>query len=216
MSLQEQVKNAGNPQEALQAIARYLDVLDTKINKVLEQPAEQGWGEWEAPTEATPEDPLPEYVMQLREQIKEADGEDRAALEAQLKLLTDKGYGIEPEKLEEGVRPVVEQDEHGNTVVDFPAPDEQQLAMRKRFVEDVLLKDPAREHLAEPFLKGGPLYLYLGDRDFVANEMPPQFRSLFVQDVERNSPQDAREMARDILKVPTEGLDGSDTQLERL
>lgn len=51
----------------------------------------------------------------------------------------------------------------------------------------------------EAYVKGGPLWLYHGNREFVMS-LPEELRKLMVQDVERDSPQEAHEMAHDLLK----------------
>jgi hypothetical protein len=53
------------------------------------------------------------------------------------------------------------------------------------------------------YAKGGPMWLYLGNRQHVM-ELPPSVKRAMIEDVEEDSPADAHEMARDILKAPCE------------
>jgi hypothetical protein len=48
------------------------------------------------------------------------------------------------------------------------------------------------------YAKGGPMWLYLGDRDAIM-AMPPEYRHRMVQDIEQDSPAQAQEVARDLL-----------------
>lgn len=55
---------------------------------------------------------------------------------------------------------------------------------------------------------GGPMWLYLGNRDLVMS-YPEEIRRRMVEDVEQDSPEDAHEMSRDILKAACETGPGS-------
>lgn len=50
---------------------------------------------------------------------------------------------------------------------------------------------------------GGPMWLYLGNRDLVMT-LPDQIKQALIEDVLEDSPQDAHEMGRDILKQACE------------
>lgn len=56
--------------------------------------------------------------------------------------------------------------------------------------------------------KGGPMWLYLSNRDLVMS-YPEEIRRRMVEDVEQDSPEDAHEMSRDILKAACETGPGS-------
>lgn len=55
------------------------------------------------------------------------------------------------------------------------------------------------EDWTEAYELGGPMWLYLSNRDLVMSYPADVLRAM-VEDVEEDSPQDAREMARDVLK----------------
>src|SRR5437763_1578054 len=59
--------------------------------------------------------------------------------------------------------------------------------------------DAYSEIIDRAIAEGGPLWLYLGNRELVMS-YPDHTRRMMVQDVELDSPTDAQEMARDVLK----------------
>lgn len=60
---------------------------------------------------------------------------------------------------------------------------------------------------AVQYAMAGPLHVYLNDRELVM-QYPMAIRRLMVQDVELDSPKDAQEMSRDILKSTEAGMVG--------
>lgn len=59
------------------------------------------------------------------------------------------------------------------------------------------------EDWTEVYAKGGPMWLYIGNPELVKS-LPDSTRRALVADLEEDSPQQAREMARDILKEPAD------------
>lgn len=97
----------------------------------------------------------------------------------------------------------------GERVVKLAPPTESKQLLRKQFAEGVLklgtvLGDaPAEMTWAEAYAKGGPLWLYTGNRDVVMT-YPLEIRAAMVADVEEDDPHTAQEMGRDVLKQPSE------------
>lgn len=205
MSLQEQVKNAENPKVALEAIARYLDHLNTKIDQVLDQPNDDSWGEgWndhERHVEVNNDFAKETEIKELEEALsKESNPEERAVLEARLRLAKDDGQAVAAAVgVEEGERTKMQVGDT-ETIVEVFTPNESQLEMREAMADKLREADVLDEEIIESFIKGGPLLLYYTDREFIMS-LPYGWRRAFVEDVEVNSPQEAAEMARDILKV---------------
>lgn len=205
MSLQAQVKDAENPKVALEAIARYLDHLNTKVDAVLKIAGtapehDDGWGQWDDPEtheEVAQDFERLEKIELLRKAIEvEQDAMEADALRAQLRLLEDEGSNIK-RGLDEAKHSKITQGDD-EAIVDLPPPTDEQLEQRahiSKFLSDYGL-DP--EYI-DSYIKGGPLVLYLSDRDMV-NGLPNNVKTAMVQDVEINSPKEAHEMARDILK----------------
>lgn len=64
----------------------------------------------------------------------------------------------------------------------------------------------------EVYAKGGPLWLYMTDREFVAG-LPYPIRQMMVSDVMEDDPDTAQEMGRDILKFAGESGPGSSAMM---
>lgn len=100
---------------------------------------------------------------------------------------------------------ITEQD--GETTVDIPPPSEAKQAYRRLFEQQALhlseyLHDDDQDW-TEVYAKGGPMWLYIGNPELVKS-LPDSTRRALVSDLEEDSPQQAREMARDILKEPAD------------
>lgn len=97
--------------------------------------------------------------------------------------------------------------QHGDTAeVELKPPDPARYSDRLSFAEHVLKLDEALgddEDWAHAYALGGPMWLYLGNRELVMSY--PEFtKQAMIEDVSLDSARDAHEMARDILKHPTE------------
>lgn len=95
--------------------------------------------------------------------------------------------------------------------IEIPPPNEERLEQRRIFEQQQLRLG---EHLGtsedwtEAYAKGGPMWLYLGNRDLVMS-YPESIRAAMVEDVIATSPLDAEEMGRDVLKQAGEDGPGS-------
>lgn len=100
-----------------------------------------------------------------------------------------------------------EVDEHGDVEVNIkPVTDPGRLAERRALAHamelDVNLEGV--EDAIDVYVKGGPLWLYTGNRDFVMS-LPMAMRQQMVLDVEQDDHATAHEMGRDLLKDPSPG-----------
>lgn len=213
MSYVDQVAAASGPQTALSIIAQGIDAILERLDSQSPLPAADSWEAWGsgAIRPVTPEG-LPamqtphashESAEAVRQQLAETtDGEERRALEAKLRLLQDDGAVPEP-AVPEGQRIVTTTDADAITV-NLPAPDGRTRRTRYDWAYDIklghMIEPQLDEHVgARAYAKGGPMWLYLYDRDAVM-KMPPEWRRMFVTDVQQQSPAQAQELARDILK----------------
>lgn len=213
------VQQAPTPQQAMLAIAEALDRIEAKLDQ---QPAAEPdtWGSWGSSlpsVELHSIDPDAGYASvtyedpsrnaQQIEAIKQlmavtTDDEDLQALQAKLRLLQDEGGRIE--NIDPGVR-VRSLDDGSNLTVDIPAasPERQAgrrfVATRDDFYSFLSTPGLTKEEFVEAYAKGGPMWLYLGDRDAIM-AMPPAWRQAMIQDIEQDAPLQAQEVARDILK----------------
>jgi hypothetical protein len=212
MSTVERVQAARSPQEAMLALAEALDSITALV--VGTPKAADAWGgNWAngmhvdytraaaaSRLEASAIDNTA-TIAQLEQQIAEAtDGEDRRALEAQLRLARDNGIAVPP-AVPEGVR--IDTD---GELVNFPKPNGPRMQARA----DLAHEWPMHTFLAQgneldsvafsrAYQCGGPMWLYIYDRDAVM-AMPDDWRRAFIEDIHLDSPAQAQEVARDILK----------------
>lgn len=102
----------------------------------------------------------------------------------------------------------VEQDSDGNTTINFNEVDEETEMERRRFAIETLdfpNNYPADwKAYVDGYAKGGPMYLYLSDRDFVMG-LPIGVKNMMLTDVNKFNPEQARQMAADILKDASPG-----------
>lgn len=210
MTTAEAVRTAASPQLALMALAEGVDQILALAGHV-----QQEWTDpWPQPlgqlhtvddnmqTLARAAYPEGEYHVEgLREKLlTTTDGEERRALEAAIRLAEDTGRPIEP-AMDEGVRLDLD-----GELVGFPAASMQLKAARAVWLDDkpvhsLLAQGNALTELElrDAYVRGGPMWLYLYDREAIM-AMPPPWRMDMVQDVEIDSPAQAQELARDILK----------------
>lgn len=233
MTTTDQVRAAATPFDALLILAAAVD----ELRAAKSQP--DPWATWGKPASPLPPgvygadvgrpiaDRAPErdeaLVAGLRELMQAATGDERRALEAQLRLAEDGGV-IPGAYVTEGVTEAVTVTED-EILVELPPADPQRQAARRAWAQQVrlgtLCDPPMNEELAvETYVKGGPLWLYYGNRE-LACSFPIHMKQGFVSDVEADSPRTAQEIARDLLKAdldeargdaPT-GLDALDGDL---
>lgn len=215
MTVEDKVRSAASPQEAMLALARGIDALITNANA---QPDPWGQSSW---TRSDPNGTLPEptptpgqapsvvRAVQDAEAIRlledalaiETDAEERLAMEARLRLLKETGGSMNEREV--GDVYSSEGDEESDSVtVSLKTPSAEKYERRHNFAEAMKLEEmiplPADEAY-DAYAKGGPLWLYLGNRPVVMS-LPYEWRQRMVMDVEEDSPRAAQEMARDILK----------------
>lgn len=100
-----------------------------------------------------------------------------------------------------------EVDEHGDVEVNIkPVTDPGRLAERRALAHAMELDTNLAgvEDAIDVYVKGGPLWLYTGNRDFVMS-LPMAMRQQMVLDVEQDDVKTAHEMGRDLLKDPNPG-----------
>lgn len=213
MTYADRVRDAANPQHALLIVAEGIDLLLEGIRSVqhaLRAPTAppDPWA-WKLPKTvpaAYLPAPQPDRAAVLRLAIDQATGDDRRALEAELRLLEDTGASVEtgPPAGRSPVTTMVGE----IPMVDLPeASPERRVARAAKAVEwrlaDGLTMDEA--DVIECFAKGGAQWLYLYNRALVI-DMPTEWKVWMVDDVAQDSERDALEMGRDIFKY-----DGSTT-----
>lgn len=147
--------------------------------------------------EAVRSAPNPQAAMIV---LAEALDEIRFLLESQPAPASDDGWGTwEPPITAVG------DDEHVEVSIKRttdPARLEARRALAHAMELDTNLPDV--EDAIDVYVKGGPLWLYTGNREFVMS-LPMAMRQQMVLDVEQDDHQTAQEMGRDVLKDPSPG-----------
>lgn len=193
MSIEQAVRQAKSPQEALVVIARALDQLAKQLES---RPTDDGWGgEWFTDPEG-----------KVLDDLDDLDPEDRAkVMEARARLAQDKPGQYAEHAMEAG-KQVASKVSSDEITVELPPVDEERAEQRRKFATEVAKLSQHYKDLdqqaVEAYVKGGPMWLYLTDRDFVM-QMPVQWKRFMVQDVNKDSPKDAYDLGRDILKDTT-------------
>lgn len=221
--IRSRVDAARSEKEALVAIADGLDQVmamllsPPKVDEWTGNPAAEHWAEarqWDDPEvhRAVARDFAREstavQLAALRDQLGlTSDPEDVAALQARIRLLDEKGRpGFE----ERAGRRVERTEVDDSTSVDLPPVSIERQVERIKWAHEYELHqylqptgdmetDWTPELAGTAFAKGGPMWLYLGNRKAVM-QMPVLARAWLVQDAEKDSPADAHELSRDILK----------------
>lgn len=224
MSIEHDIAAAQNQRDALIILGRALDRIEEKLDtQALEADltATMGqadpWNEW-TPTreeilDAQAMDLEPsemhgirpvdraQRIQFLEGQLATAtDPEDVRALEAKLRLAKDDGKALDL-SVSAGARADITSDGTTGEVVVPPVSEERKDA-RAMWAYGIKLWEyiPMEATAAcEAFAKGGPMWLYLANRDAVM-QMPYDARQWLVADIELDSPAEAQEVGRDILK----------------
>lgn len=207
MSYAERIARLSSPRDGMVALAEGIDAILAKLDN---QPAQTDpWGDWSTTTAEAPQPAQPAFrrpaldvvaIGHVQEALRvETDAENVQALQARLRMLQDPGR-LPASEVADGT--YVEADEDG--IVDLPPPSPEKFSRRFHWAlenklgsqflgldEDTLA--------AEAYAKGGPMWLYLGNRAAVM-QMPPEWRRGMVYDVQEDSPRQAQEFARDVLK----------------
>ena len=217
---------AASPSEAVGVIA---EILDELAEQSASPPAEvDGWASWgkDAPTaERTAEEWTPDpkdeaELSQLEEELHgNADAEESRVLRAKIELCRDRLQP--PPELHDNSGAATEThfDDDGTAIVELPKPTPEQIDERAQIVGRLGLIDQYGEEVRsaaeDSFVRGGPLLLYLSDREYV-NSLPYDVKIALVEDVEKSSPREAQEMARDILKANTDDANDLTAATERI
>jgi hypothetical protein len=220
MTLTEQIKTCRTPQEALLLLADAIDHLHARLDELGTPPADP-WTtpiQWVSVEEAEAmyaHKPAADYGPQI-EAVQTllngtTDPDEHQALQAKLRLLRDqageKVYendaagGGTIESVPEGERPSIASD-GSNGTVELAAVSEERMNARARWAMDRKLEDfiPLdRSEAATAYANGGPMWLYLGNRDAIM-AMPFAYREELVTELAKDSVVDAQEVGRDILK----------------
>lgn len=118
-----------------------------------------------------------------------------AVAAARARLAADQGVSAPDTVIPEGQRSRVV----GGSVELPPVSDEQR-EQRRLLAQAIGLADDFGQEGIEAYVKGGPLWLYYGNREYVLG-LSKNVWTAMVEDVMQTSPQEATEMGRDLFKV---------------
>ena len=239
MALTDDIKRCRTPQEAILMLAKAIDDM-RYVARRIENPWEQPLNWFAPATELPPMmglravventtgalhgiSPNADAIAAVQTQLaNETDPDERRALEARLRLLKEDGGTIagvpdgkrvvEAEFTPGSLRPTQAISVGANTV-DLPVPTLQQQLDRADWAEQRKLWDfiPLDEdETVKAFARGGPMWLYLGNRDAVM-AMPVEWRRELVEMVAEDSIAQSQEVGADILKI----ADSPDRELYR-
>jgi hypothetical protein len=220
----EAILSAASPTDALRLVAEYIDILYEQHASPKDE-----WGSWgeaagtddaDGPVQWSP-DPADEAALaQYQEELQGCEDDlEGKVLRAKIELTRDKLHPPVVLVDNSGAATETDYDEEGNAVVNLPPATPEQIDFRGELVGRLGLRDQYGDELGEQaeesFIKGGPLLLYLSDREFV-NSMADDVKRQLVVDVEQSSPREAQEMARDILKANTDDANDLDAVRDRI
>lgn len=222
----EAVLGAASPSDALRIIALWMDSAEARLRDY-EVPRGDAWATWT--DNASGPDSVDEWSADPADEAElarledalhgNADAEESRVLRAKIELTRDKLQP--PTELHDNSGSATEThyDDAGAAIVDLPKPTPEQIDFRGELVGRLGLQDQygitVGEQAEDSFIRGGPLLLYLSDREFV-NGMADDIKRLLVSDVEVSSPREAHEMARDILKSNTDDANDLDAVRDRI
>ncbi len=205
MSLAEKLQSdCKSPQEALLFLAERVEQLEDRIVHQ-ERLQVTGWDEWsdETPplTEWLPDPAVEARLAEAKEELNgnESDEESKA-LRAEILLLEDALRPPEPDPHVDTTDRAKIELEGETAIVELPKVTPEKEDARRQFANDALgLATEFGDEALEAYAKAGPLWLYYGNRDFVMG-LSSDYKQIMVNDVEEQSPTEAQEMGRDILK----------------
>jgi hypothetical protein len=228
VSLVDDIKNCPTPRDAIFLIAAAVDELRAKVEDL---PNPDPWGSnWDAvpeeftvaqadvdefrKSEAERKEAIHAEIRQVEDKLNSApDEEEHKALSAKLTLLRDQLRD------EQYIDPTVEPkasvvERVGNEiVVNLPPADDEKKAKRRKFAEAIQLEESIEGIGPDDYAKGGPLWLYYGNRDFVKT-LPSTAHQVMIADVFDDDPEEARIMSADLLKF--DDVEGPEIVLGRL
>jgi hypothetical protein len=127
--------------------------------------------------------------------LEDLSADERAAVEAaRQRLAADQG-GVIEDVIPEGQR-ATSDGEH----VDLPPVSDEQREARRRLAFQIGLENDFGVEGIDTYVKGGPLWLYYGNRDYVLG-LSKDVQTAMVEDVMQTSPAEAVEMGRDLFKA---------------
>lgn len=234
MTIEDAVRRARNPQEAMLVIARSLDVLSSKLDMLEELVVEQhnqqdswGWDDDAIPTdpvadlqlsrESIPaiEEPAPIELLPEPDYSTMDPADAERVRQARARLAQDKPGQYISDTLAAGNAAKIGQTGDDSAIVDLPPVDDERKATRREFAKQIGIPGQyptfPEEDILHAYELGGPMWLYLNDRDFVM-KLPDVYRQQMVLDVMQDSERDGTNMGRDILKSTT--LMGADQARE--
>lgn len=180
MTFVEDVQRAKSPREAMLNLAAGLDILVERMDAL---EINNNWDSWsEAPITA---DDI--AAIDARRDAEHA----RRLKEVFTRPLSEQAF----------TAPVITETDD-TTTVEIPPPSPERMAQRRLLESQQLhLADSlgTAEDWNEVYAKGGPAWLYHGNRELVMT-LPMSTRQALVEDLAEDSPQQAHEMGRDILK----------------
>lgn len=224
----EAILSQKSPADALNVLAAWADGVEARLQSLEAADSSDGWATWgkddgdsEPASQEWSPDPADEAALaQYQEELQGCEDDlESKVLRAKIELTKDKLQP--PVKLYDntGYTSETHYDEEGAAIVDLPVPTPEQVDFRAELISRMGLRDQYGEELGEvaedSFVRGGPLLLYLSDRDYV-NSLPDDLKRLLVQDVEASSPKEAHQMARDILKENTDESNDLDAAANRI
>lgn len=204
--LSRRITECASPKDALLLVAKEFD----RIEKLVGDVPKDEWDSWgdTTPSPSAEWTPDPEDIRAVGE-IESSlhgceDAEESKALRAQLELAKDK---LKPpiEMLDNtGAHSNIVADSDGDAMVDLPPVSPEKEATRRQFAAQQLklveyYGEEEGAAYVDSYVKAGPLLLYYSDRDFILS-LGDDIKRALVADVEEQSPKEAQEMARDILK----------------
>lgn len=223
----EAILGAASPTDALRLVAEYIDQLveDAASRRI----SGSGWDDWGKAIGEVERDPVGPWtpdpadeaaLAQYQEDLHGCeDALEGKVLRAKIELTKDKLHPPTEMVDNTGYSTETHFNDNGEAIIDLPVPTPEQIDFRGEIVTRLGLRDQYGEQLGEEaedsFVRGGPLLLYLSDREFV-NGMADDIKRLLVSDVEQSSPKEAQEMARDILKTNSDDSNDLDAVRERI
>ena len=211
MTLEQQVLAAKTPRDALTLLARAIDQDRARMI--------DPWDEWGEASE--------EKVAATDGELDTSDASPRDITDEDVRNWIGRNYGQAPADDSEGraivemVRRDLERAGTGKVAeadftmddgviqsrIDWAPRDEDHRGWRRRFAKDVLQLDvalgahPDGGDWAEDYASGGPMWMYIPNRDLLM-QYPDNVKASMIADVESYDARVAHEMSADLLKQP--------------
>lgn len=201
-SCRDAVLASGSPRDALLVIADYVDELRNQAK------TSDPWDEWADPAaDLSSEQNANDEIAELEAELHgNEDPEQSKVLRARIELAKDALVPDDERSMHDNTGERTEQivAENGDVVVEVPKADELTKLDRLALSKQLNLEEEFTPEVAHGFLLAGPLYLYYSVRDYIMQQ-PVDVKQKMIIDVEKSSPAEAHEFARDIMKVSEPG-----------